>query len=115
MRPVTEAPAGNEDFTTLSEPFRRELLAYCYRMLGSVDDAEEVVQDVYLDAWRAYDRFEGRSSLRTWLYRIATRACFKALERSRRRPLPADLGAAQTNPDAALGPSDGSAMAAADT
>ncbi|WP_019926617.1 sigma-70 family RNA polymerase sigma factor [Nocardia sp. BMG111209] len=94
--------AEEDEFSRLSEPFRRELLAYCYRMLGSVDDAEEVVQDVYLDAWRAYDRFEGRSSLRTWLYRIATRACFKALEKSRRRPLPADLGAPQADPDARL-------------
>ncbi len=102
---MTEAEAGDEDFARLSEPFRRELLAYCYRMLGSVDDAEEVVQDVYLEAWRAYDRFEGRSSLRTWLYRIATRACFKALEKSRRRPLPADLGASQTDLDATLVPS----------
>ncbi|NUR26096.1 MAG: sigma-70 family RNA polymerase sigma factor [Catenulispora sp.] len=92
----------NEDFVRQSEPFRRELLAYCYRMLGSVDDAEEVVQDVYLDAWRGYDGFEGRSSLRTWLYRIAARACFKALERSRHRPLPADLGAPEANPGAAL-------------
>ncbi|MQY18714.1 sigma-70 family RNA polymerase sigma factor [Nocardia macrotermitis] len=97
MHPVTEAETGNEDFATLSGPFRRELLAYCYRMLGSIDDAEEVVQDVYLSAWHAYDRFEGRSSLRTWLYRIATRACLKALEKGRRRPLPADLGAPETN------------------
>ena len=97
MRIVTEAKTGNEDFGRLSEPFRRELIAYCYRMLGSVQEAEEVVQDVYLDAWRAYDGFEGRSSLRTWLYRIATRACFKALEKSKRRPLPADLNAPETN------------------
>src|SRR4051794_33439896 len=103
MQSVTEASVGNEDFASLSEPFRRELLAYCYRMLGSVDDAEEVVQEVYLDAWRGYDAFEGRSSLRTWLYRIATRACFKALDKIRRRPLPADLGAPQTDLDAALG------------
>jgi RNA polymerase sigma-70 factor (ECF subfamily) len=99
---MTEATTGDEDFGRLSEPFRRELLAYCYRMLGSVDEAEEVVQDVYLDAWRAYGGFEGRSSLRTWLYRIATRACFKARERTRRRPLPADLSAPETNPEAAL-------------
>ncbi|WP_040731165.1 sigma-70 family RNA polymerase sigma factor [Nocardia tenerifensis] len=99
---MTEAKPGNEDFGRLSEPFRRELIAYCYRMLGSVQEAEEVVQDVYLEAWRAYDRFEGRSSLRTWLYRIATRACFKALEKSRRRPLPADLGAPETNVDIRL-------------
>jgi RNA polymerase sigma-70 factor (ECF subfamily) len=95
MHPVTETKT--EDFGRLSEPFRRELLAYCYRLLGSVDEAEEVVQDVYLDAWRAYGGFEGRSSLRTWLYRIATRACFKALEKSRRRPLPADLGSPETD------------------
>nr|WP_268929147.1 sigma-70 family RNA polymerase sigma factor [Nocardia coffeae] len=102
MHTVTETGTGNEDFGRLSEPFRRELLAYCYRMLGSVEEAEEVLQDVFLDAWRAYDGFEGRSSLRTWLYRIATRACFKALEKGRRRPLPADLGAAETNLDAEL-------------
>ncbi|MCC3314334.1 RNA polymerase sigma factor sigX [Nocardia africana] len=99
MHTMTKAEAGDEDFGRLSEPFRRELLAYCYRMLGSVEDAEEVVQDVYLDAWRAYDRFEERSSLRTWLYRIASRACFKALDKSRRRPLPADLGAPRTTLD----------------
>jgi RNA polymerase sigma-70 factor (TIGR02960 family) len=106
MHTMTETTAGKQDFGRLSEPFRRELLAYCYRMLGSVEDAEEVVQEVYLNAWRAYDRFEGRSSLRTWLYRIATRACFKALEKNRRRPLPADLGAPQTDSDAALGVPD---------
>ena len=102
MHSMTEAKPGGEDFGRLSEPFRRELLAYCYRMLGSVDDAEEVVQEVYLEAWRAYGGFEGRSSLRTWLYRIATRACFKALEKSKRRPLPADLSAPETNLDARL-------------
>ncbi|MFE3189908.1 sigma-70 family RNA polymerase sigma factor [Nocardia sp. NPDC059240] len=100
MHTVTKT--GSEDFGRLSEPFRRELLAYCYRMLGSVDEAEEVVQDIYLDAWRAYDGFEGRSSLRTWLYRIATRACLKALEKGRRRPLPADLGDPETSVRAGL-------------
>jgi RNA polymerase sigma-70 factor (ECF subfamily) len=84
---------GGEDFARLAEPFRRELVAYGYRMLGSVDDAEEAVQDVYLQAWRAYGGFEGRSSLRTWLYRIATRAFLKALEGRKRRPLPSDLHA----------------------
>lgn len=87
-----------EDFARLAEPFRRELVAYGYRMLGSVDDAEEVVQDVYLDAWRAYEGFEWRSSLRTWLYRIATRAFVKAIERRKRRPLPSDLHAPAADP-----------------
>jgi RNA polymerase sigma-70 factor (ECF subfamily) len=91
---------GGGDFARLAEPFRGELIAYGYRMLGSVDDAEDVVQDVYLDAWRAYDRFEGRSSLRTWLYRIATRAFVKALERKKRRPLPSDLHAPAADPTA---------------
>ncbi|MGA4792090.1 sigma-70 family RNA polymerase sigma factor [Nocardia sp. AB354] len=99
---MSEAQTGNEDFGRLSEPFRRELIAYCYRMLGSTQEAEDVVQDVYLNAWRAYDGFEGRSSLRTWLYRIATRACFKALEKSRGRPLPAEIGAPETNLDIRL-------------
>jgi RNA polymerase sigma-70 factor (TIGR02960 family) len=89
---------SGEDFARLAEPFRRELIAYGYRMLGSVDDAEEVVQDVYLAAWRAYDGFEGRSSIRTWLYRIATRAFVKALERRKRRPLPSDLNAPAADP-----------------
>jgi RNA polymerase sigma-70 factor (TIGR02960 family) len=91
---------GGRDFARLAEPYRRELIAYGYRMLGSVDDAEEVVQDVYLDAWRAYERFEGRSSLRTWLYRIATRVFLKALERRKRRPLPSDLHAPAADPTA---------------
>jgi RNA polymerase sigma-70 factor (TIGR02960 family) len=91
---------SGEDFARLAEPFRRELIAYGYRMLGSVDDAEEVVQDVYLEAWRAYDRFEGRSSLRTWLYRIATRAFLKALDRRKRRPLPSDLHTPAADPTA---------------
>jgi RNA polymerase sigma-70 factor (TIGR02960 family) len=97
---------GGRDFARLAEPYRRELIAYGYRMLGSVDDAEEVVQDVYLDAWRAYERFEGRSSLRTWLYRIATRAFLKALERRKRRPLPSDLYAPAADPTARVRPGD---------
>jgi RNA polymerase sigma-70 factor (ECF subfamily) len=88
----------------LSEPFRRELVAYCYRMLGSIHDAEDVVQETYLQAWRGYGGFEGRSSLRTWLYRIATRTCLKALKGNDRRPMPSGLGGPSDDPDAPLRP-----------
>ena len=94
--------AVSEDFARLTDPFRPELLAHCYRMLGSVHDAEDQVQEIMIRAWRSYGDFEGRSSLRTWLYRIATNACLRALENSGRRPLPSGLGGPGEYPDAPL-------------
>ena len=78
------------------EQYRAELIAYCYRMFGSASEAEDAVQETFLRAWRAYDRFEGRSSLRSWLYRIATNVCVDMSTHRQRRARPMDLGPSST-------------------
>jgi RNA polymerase sigma-70 factor (ECF subfamily) len=88
---LTAARRGDEDaYRRLVEPRRAELHAHCYRMLGSVHDAEDALQDALLRAWRALERFEGRSSLRSWLYRIATNTCLDVA--AKKRVLPIDYG-----------------------
>ncbi len=79
-------------FTRLVEPLRRELHAHCYRMLGSTHDADDALQDALVRAWRGVARFEGRSSLRSWLYAVATRTCLDVVAGRGRRALPVDLG-----------------------
>src|SRR5438876_1356948 len=92
---LAAARGGDEDaYRRLVEPRQAELHAHCYRMLGSVHDAEDALQDALLRAWRGMSRFEGRGSLRSWLYKIATNACLKAIERRPKRVLPIDYGPA---------------------
>jgi RNA polymerase sigma-70 factor (ECF subfamily) len=94
-----------EDFETETTRYRRELLAACYQMLGSVHEAEDVVQETMLRAWRARDRYDAsKASMRTWLHRIAANACLNALESKRRRPLPSNLVGSSTDPEQALVP-----------
>src|SRR5256885_2914837 len=98
---LTAAQAGDEGaFERLVEPFRGELNAHCYRMLGSLHDAEDALQETMLRAWRALGRFEGRSSLRSWLYTIATNTCLNAIAKRPKRVLPVDYGPAADPHDA---------------
>ncbi|WP_328346340.1 sigma-70 family RNA polymerase sigma factor [Micromonospora sp. NBC_00421] len=119
---LTRARGGDDlAFTTLVAPLRPGLHAHCYRMLGSPHDADDAVQEALLRAWRALPRFEGRSSLRTWLYAVATRTCLDVAAGRGRRALPVDLGPASAHavPDSAaaghvrwLGPYPDAALAA---
>src|SRR5881396_467083 len=95
-RELLQAARGGDEgaFQRLVEPHRGELHAHCYRMLGSVHDAEDALQDVLLRAWRGLARFEGRSSLRSWLYTIATNACLNLIARRPKRVLPIDYAPA---------------------
>jgi RNA polymerase sigma-70 factor, ECF subfamily len=93
---LQRAQQGDENaFATITEAYRGELHAHCYRMLGSVQDAEDALQDAMLRAWKAIGRFEGRSSLRSWLYRIATNTCLDTINRRPKRVLPIDYAPAR--------------------
>jgi RNA polymerase sigma-70 factor (ECF subfamily) len=91
-RPDTERPDPREGGPEQLEKYRRELTGYCYRMLGSSFDAEDAVQDTMVRAWKAWEKFEGRSSVRSWIYRIATNVCLTMIEQSGRRAVPMEFG-----------------------
>lgn len=99
--PDARDAASQDRFAAATEPYRRELLAHCYRMAGSAQDAEDLVQETYLRAWRAYPGFEGRSSVRTWLYTIATNVCLTARDPRKVRVLPSGLAGPSDAPDRA--------------
>jgi RNA polymerase sigma-70 factor (TIGR02960 family) len=93
------AAPDHDRFTAETERFRRELLAHCYRMVGSAHDAEDLVQETYLRAWRSYSGFEGRASMRSWLYTIATNVCLRSLKPRAIRVLPSGLTGPYDGPD----------------
>jgi RNA polymerase sigma-70 factor, ECF subfamily len=102
LRRVTASPSALTPDTL--EPYRRELTGYCYRMLGSGFEAEDAVQEAMVRAWRAADGFEGRSSVRSWLYRIATNVCLDMLRSRQRRARPMELGPSSPPEESSLGP-----------
>jgi RNA polymerase sigma-70 factor, ECF subfamily len=99
----TDVPAGQEPSAAF-EPFRRELTGYCYRMLGSGSEAEDAAQETLVRAWRNADRFEGRSSVRSWLYRIATNVCIDMQRQVQRRARPMEMGPSSPPVESNLGP-----------
>ena len=105
-RPIAAPLPDRAELDVRLETHRSELTAYCYRMLGGAFEAEDAVQETFIRAWRAYDRFEGRAALRSWLYKIATNVCLDMKGASQRRALPVDLSPASTA-DQALGPALG--------
>ena len=111
MTELDAARGGDESaFARLVAPFRRELRAHCYRMAGSIHDADDLLQESLLRAWRGLAGFEGRASLRTWLYKVTTHACLDQLERRGPRLLPADLGPATADPRAIRPPIEDTAF-----
>ncbi|WP_432856769.1 RNA polymerase subunit sigma-70 [Amycolatopsis sp. CA-161197] len=94
-RVTAQAREPADRFAAETEPFRRELLAHCYRMAGSAHDAEDLVQETYLRAWRSYAGFEGRAPIRSWLYKIATNVCLTSVQQRKIRMLPSGLGGPQ--------------------
>ena len=100
MKPSEAARVGDGDaFRQLIEPYQRELRVHCYRMLGSAADAEDAMQEALLAAWQALGGFEGRASVRTWLYRVVTTCCLNAIRSaSRRRPSAAPQGPGRRSP-----------------
>jgi RNA polymerase sigma-70 factor (ECF subfamily) len=104
MTSYLRATPNQDRFAAETERFRRELLAHCYRMIGSAHDAEDLVQETYLRAWRSYSGFEGRASIRSWLYKIATNVCLRALEPRRIRVLPSGLAGPCDEPNRGSSP-----------